>query len=80
MSSNLVHIHPGGTGARGRRGLVVRATTSPEEQAFFLKLQKEMKAPTMADLIRHCCVKIAIQEGVKIELPQTWRALYDLEG
>jgi len=76
MSSTLVNIHPGGDDARG---LVVRATTSPEEQAFFLKLKKEMNAPTMADLLRHCCVKIAIQEGVEIDLPQAWRALYGLE-
>lgn len=57
----------------------MRATTSPEEQAFFLKMKVEMKAPTMSDLIRHCCVRIAIEEGLELELPESWRALYGIE-
>lgn len=74
-----VYIHPGGKGVRGRRALCVRATTSPEEQAFFLELKKEMNAPTISDLIRHCCVQIALEEKLDIELPEAWRALYDAE-
>jgi len=58
----------------------VRATTSPEEQAFFLKMKEEMKAPTMSDLIRHCCIRIAIEEDLEIELPEGWRALYGIES
>ena len=80
MPSRPVFIHPSsGKGARGRRVLVVRATTSPEEQAFFLELKKKMNAPTMSDLIRHCCTRIAIEEGIELEIPKSWRALYDME-
>lgn len=77
--AKTVYIHPGGEGVRGRRGLCVRATTSPEEQAFFLKMKSEMNAPTISDLIRHCCVRIALEEGLEIELPEAWRALYEAE-
>lgn len=79
MPSKPVLIHPGGRGVRGRRSLVVRAPTSPDEQAFFLKLKKEMGAPTMSDLIRHCCVRIALEEGLEIELPESWKPLYEQE-
>lgn len=57
--------------------MVVRATTSPEEQAFFLKMKEMMKAPTMSDLIRHCCVRMALEEELDLELPETWRSLYE---
>ena len=78
-SKTVVHIHPGGQGIRGKRILVVRAPTSPEEQAFFLKIKKAMSAPTMSDLIRHCCVRIALEEELEIEIPEAWRALYGIE-
>ncbi len=79
MPTTPVRFHPGGSGTRGKRCMVVRATTSPEEQAFFLEMQRQLCAPSMADLIRHCCVRIAQQENLEIELPERWKPLYETE-
>lgn len=69
-------IHPGGGNdePQERRGLVVRAPTSPEEQEFFETLKDELKAPTMADMIRYLAAECALDVG--IELPERWRPYY----
>lgn len=33
----------------------------------------------MSDLIRHCCIRIAIEEGLESEIPENWRQLYNIE-
>lgn len=76
MPSQPVPIHPSGKGVRGKRTLVVRAPTSLEEQAFFVKLKEKMHAPTMSDLIRYCCVRISIDEEIDLELPKSWQQYY----
>jgi len=76
MPSWPVPIHPSGKGTRGKRTLVVRAPTSLEEQAFFLKLKEKMNSPTMSDLIRYCCVRISIEEDLSLALPENWRQYY----
>ena len=78
MATRPVPTHPSsGEGLRGRRLLAVRATASPEERAFFEKLQKEVLAPTMADLIRYAVTKVALERDV--EIPEKWRPYYDSE-
>lgn len=79
MTKSVVHIHPGGRGTTGRRDFVVRAPSSLDELRFFLQMKEKMKSATMSDLIRHCCVRIALEEKLDIELPESWRALYGVE-
>lgn len=53
----------------------MRAPASPEEQAFFNQLKETLKAPTMADLLRHLAAERALEIG--LELPEKWRIYYD---
>ncbi len=53
----------------------MRSPTSPEEQAFFNQLKEALKAPTMADLIRHLAAERGLEVG--LELPEKWRIYYE---
>lgn len=78
MAKRPVPIHPSsGEGPRGRRTLAVRATCSPEEKAFFERVQRESRAPAMGDLLRYAVAKIAIEHGC--ELPEKWAPYYEPE-
>lgn len=78
MAVRPVPTHPSsGEGVRGRRVLVARAPTTPDEQAFFEQLKEKVMAPTMADLIRYAVVKVALENDV--EIPERWRPYYASE-
>lgn len=78
MAVRPVPSHPSsGEGVRGRRVLVARAPTTPEEQAFFNRLKDAVMAPTMADLIRYAVAKVALERGV--EIPEKWQPYYEGE-
>jgi len=57
--------------------LAVRATCSPEEKAFFERVMRESRAPTMGDLIRCAVAKFAMEHGC--ELPEKWAPYYESE-